>query len=134
MTWRQGTNEPLSSRLVRVRLWIAHRDFDRSEPWPEEWLLIEWPKGEEEPKKYWLSRLVKTIGFVRLVDLTKLRWRIEHAYEELKLEIGLGPHFGCSARHFLARLSLSQRLPLRGSPRCVLSGISQTPSLPRVDG
>ena len=24
---------------------------------PEEWLLIEWPKGENEPTKYWLSTL-----------------------------------------------------------------------------
>ncbi len=23
----------------------------------EEWLLIEWPKGEKEPTKYWLSTL-----------------------------------------------------------------------------
>jgi SRSO17 transposase len=92
ITWREGTNVSLKSRFARVRIRIARRDFNRSEPWPEEWLLIEWPKGEKEPTKYWLSSLPPDIGFARLVDLAKLRWRIERDYQELKQEVGLG-HF-----------------------------------------
>ena len=100
ITWREGTNEPLRSRFVRLRIRIAHRDFDRSEPWPEEWLLIEWPKEEKEPTKYWLSTLPKTIGFARLVDRAKLRWRIERDYLELKQELGLGHFEGRGWRGF----------------------------------
>ena len=92
ITWREGTNVPLRSRFARLRIRIAKRDFDRSEPWPEEWLLIEWPKGEKEPTKYWLSTLPADINFRRLVDTAKLRWRIERDYLELKQEVGLG-HF-----------------------------------------
>jgi hypothetical protein len=33
------------------------------EGWPEESLLIEWPKGEPEPTKYWLSTLPEDIAF-----------------------------------------------------------------------
>ena len=51
ITWREGTNVALKSRFARLRIRIAHRDFNRSEPWPEEWLLIEWPKGEEGADK-----------------------------------------------------------------------------------
>ena len=47
----------LSSRFARVRVRAAHRDFKLTDSRPEEWLLIEWPKGEEEPTKYWLSTL-----------------------------------------------------------------------------
>ena len=100
ITWREGTNEPLRSRFARLRIRIAHRDFERSEPWPEEWLLIEWPEGEKEPTKYWLSALPKTIGFARLVDLAKLRWRIERDYQELKQELGLGHFEGRGWRGF----------------------------------
>ena len=64
----RGDEWPLS-RALRACASIAHRDFNRSEPWPEEWLLIEWPKGEKEPTKYWLSTLPENIGFARLVDL-----------------------------------------------------------------
>ena len=53
-----------------------------------EWLLIEWPEGEAEPTKYWLSTLPEDISFRRLVDLAKLRWRIERDYQELKQEVG----------------------------------------------
>jgi SRSO17 transposase len=100
ITWREGTNVPLRSRFARLRIRIARRDFDRSQPWPEEWLLIEWPKGEKEPTKYWLSTLPATIGFARLVDLAKLRWRIERDYQELKQEVGLGHFEGRGWRGF----------------------------------
>jgi len=100
ITWREGANVPLKSRFARLRIRIAHRDFNRSEPWPEEWLLIEWPKGEEEPTKYWLSTLPENIGFARLVDLAKLRWRIERDYQELKQEVGLGHFEGRGWRGF----------------------------------
>jgi SRSO17 transposase len=100
MPWREGTNVPLRSRFARLRVRIARRDFERTEPWPEEWLLIEWPKGEKEPTKYWLSTLPANIGFARLVDLAKLRWRIERDYQELKQELGLGHFEGRGWRGF----------------------------------
>jgi hypothetical protein len=62
--------------------------------------LIEWPEGEDEPTKYWLSTLPETITFGRLVDLTKLRWRIERDYQDLKQEVGLGHFEGRGWRGF----------------------------------
>ena len=52
--WREGTAERLSSRFARVRVRVAHRDYWLTEQRAEEWLLIEWPDGENEPTKYWL--------------------------------------------------------------------------------
>ena len=49
--WREGSAAPLSSRFARVRVRAAHHGKLHA----EEWLLIEWPKGEKEPTKYWLS-------------------------------------------------------------------------------
>jgi SRSO17 transposase len=48
----------------------------------EEWLLVEWPKAEKEPTKYWLSTLPHDIAWARMVDLAKLRWRIERDYQD----------------------------------------------------
>src|SRR5260370_27969839 len=83
--WREGTAGRLSSRFARVRVRAARGGRLRG----EEWLLIEWPKGAKEPTKYWLSTLPADITFERLVDLAKLRWRIERDYQELKQELGL---------------------------------------------
>ncbi len=94
--WREGTAERLTSRFARVRVRAAHR----GELHGEEWLLIEWPKGEKEPTKYWLSTLPDDITFERLVDLAKLRWRIERDYQELKQELGLGHFEGRGWRGF----------------------------------
>jgi SRSO17 transposase len=94
--WREGTAERLTSRFARVRVRAAHRGRRHG----EEWLLIEWPKGEKEPTKYWLSTLAQDMTFERLVDLAKLRWRIERDYQELKQELGLGHYEGRGWRGF----------------------------------
>jgi len=98
--WREGTAERLSSHFARARVCVAHRDYQLTESRPEEWLLIEWPEGENEPTKYWLSTLPQRITFGRLVDLTKLRWRIERDYQDLKQEVGLGHFEGRGWRGF----------------------------------
>jgi SRSO17 transposase len=100
VSWREGVDTWLTSRFARVRVRPAHRDDQRSEMRAEEWLLIEWPEGEAEPAKYWLSTLPADIGFVALVDTAKLRWRIERDYQELKQEVGLGHFEGRSWRGF----------------------------------
>ena len=100
VTWREGSADWLTSRYARLRVRAAHRDERLAQPRPEEWLLIEWPEGEDEPTKYWLSTLPDDIAFDRLVDLVKLRWRIERDYQELKQELGLGHYEGRGWRGF----------------------------------
>jgi SRSO17 transposase len=90
VTWREGVAKPLRSRFARVRVRAAHRNQQR----PEEWLIIEWPRGEPEPTRYWLSTLPETIGWQDLIDTLKARWRIERDYQELKQELGLGHYEG----------------------------------------
>jgi SRSO17 transposase len=100
VTWREGTNEPLSSRFAALRVRCAHRDHLRVEPHPEQWLLIEWPRSETEPSKYFLSTLPAATPLKELVRVAKLRWRIERDYQELKQELGLGHFEGRSWRGF----------------------------------
>ena len=71
--WREGTKGALVSRFAALRVRPSHRDYWRAEPWPEEWLLIEWPDGEKEPAKYWLSTLPADTPIATLVDTAKLR-------------------------------------------------------------
>ena len=92
VTWREGTVRKLQSRFAAVRVRAAHRDYEKAEPHAEEWLLIEWPRSETEPTKYWMSTLPVNTSLKALVKMAKHRWIIERDYQELKQELGLG-HF-----------------------------------------
>src|ERR1700760_146427 len=106
VTWREGTRGELSSRFAAARVRPAHRDTQLSEPWPEEWLLIEWPEGDAEPAKYWFSNLPRRTSLKRLVKVAKARWWIERDYQELKQELGLGDYEGRNWRGFHHHASL----------------------------
>jgi SRSO17 transposase len=97
--WREGTCAALASRFARVRIHVASRHTSAGDH-VDEWLLIEWPKDEKEPTKYWLSTLSDDIGFTKLVNTAKLRWRIERDYQDLKQEVGLGHYEGRGWRGF----------------------------------
>ncbi len=105
-TWREGSRAELSSRFAAVRVRPAHRDTLRTEPWPEEWLLVEWPEDAAGPTKYWLSTLPPRTALKDLVHAAKARWVIERDYQELKQEIGLGHYEGRGWRGFHHHASL----------------------------
>jgi SRSO17 transposase len=76
----------------------ARRIAITSAPYSEEWLLMEWPKKEAEPSKYWLSTLPAKISLKSLAKIAKHRWVIERDYEELKQKLGLGHYEGRGPR------------------------------------
>ncbi len=100
VAWPEGTARRLVSRFVAMRVRPAHRDYWRSEPHAELWLLAEWPQGSAEPTKYWLSNLPADTSLQELVRLAKHRWLVERDYLELKQELGLGHFEGRSWRGF----------------------------------
>lgn len=106
VTWREGTCAALSSRFAAVRVRASHRDYWRSTLRDEEWLLIEWPEGDAEPLKYWLSTLPPDTTLERMVHVAKMRWRIERDYQDLKQEFGLGHFEGRGWRGFHHHASL----------------------------
>jgi SRSO17 transposase len=100
ITWREGTGQKLRSRFAAVRVRPAHRDYEKAEAREEEWLLIEWPRSEPEPTKYWMSTLPPNTPLKALVKMGKHRWIIERDYQELKQELGLGHFEGRNWRGF----------------------------------
>ena len=83
----------------------AHADLPRA----DEWLLIEWPLGEEEPTHYVLSTLPATRSCKALVATVKMRWRIERDYLELKQEVGLGQYDAIGAAFIITPVCVSRR-------------------------
>ncbi len=100
ITWREGTERNLRSRFAAVRVRHAGRHPKSTPSHPEEWLLIEWPRGEAEPTGYWFSTLPPQTKLKTLVKTAKHRWIIERDYQELKQELGLGHYEGRGWRGF----------------------------------
>jgi len=96
IAWREGVRENLESRFARVRVRAAHRDYWRRSLRPEEWLVMEWPRGESEPTKYWLSTMGKGVSFTEMVGTIKMRWRIEMDYRDMKQHLGFDSYEGRS--------------------------------------
>lgn len=99
--WREGSRGQLSSRFLALWVRPANVKLRRAaaeHELPLAWLVCEWPDGEDEPSKYWLSNLPADTPLKRLVSLAKLRWRVEHDYRELKDALGLDHFEGRSFR------------------------------------
>jgi SRSO17 transposase len=133
VTWRQGTKKTkenptaqMTSQFLLATVRPANRNIPRADDGslPARLLLVEWPDDADEPTDYWLSNLPADTTIEHLVDLAKIRWRIEHDYRELKTGLGLGHFEGrswtgwhrhvtlvCLAQAFLTMLRLDPKAP-----------------------
>jgi SRSO17 transposase len=97
--WKTVTyrdREDIRSRFAFARV-IAARPITEHRLAPrEEWLIIEWPEGADEPTDYWLANLPANTPHERLARLARLRWMIELDYRQLKGELGLDHYEGRS--------------------------------------
>ncbi|RKR31205.1 SRSO17 transposase [Paraburkholderia sp. BL17N1] len=140
LSWREGSNETLSGRFAAVRVRHAGGNTGKARLRPEQWLLIEWPAGDADPLKYYLSNLPADTALEQLVAHAHMRWRIERDYQDLKQELGLGHYEGRGWRgfHHHAALAiaaygflLSERLAT-GTPVSAKKNFAarQTPAVP----
>jgi len=106
ISWREGTNATLSGRFAAVRVRHAGGNSGKARLRPQQWLLIEWPAGQEEPAKYCLSTLPENTPLNELVSAAHQRWRIERDYQDLKQDFGLGHYEGRGWRGFHHHASL----------------------------
>jgi SRSO17 transposase len=95
-TWRDGTRRPLWSRFAMLRVVPFHDDGYDPSIREDVWLLIEWPRDEDAPTKYFFATLPRNTTRKRLVRVVKERYRTERLYEDLKGELGLDHYEGRS--------------------------------------
>jgi SRSO17 transposase len=96
VAFRDTDGRRLVSRFAFVRVIAAHPvTRDRQAP-REEWLIIEWPEGDDAPADHWISNLPADTDPEQLARLARLRWMIELDYKQLKGELGLDHYEGRS--------------------------------------
>ncbi len=88
--------EEIASRFAFVRVVATNPVRNRHQAPRWEWLIIEWPDGDEAPSDYWLSNLAEDTPRERLARLARLRWTVELDYRQLKGELGLDHYEGRS--------------------------------------
>jgi SRSO17 transposase len=105
VTFRDGPDgEPVTSRFIFARVHAGHQWRADQVKWREgaevppreEWLIAEWPDGQDEPTDYWLSNLPADTEPERLARLARMRWKMELDYKQLKGELGLDHYEGRS--------------------------------------
>ncbi len=106
VSWGEGAKGRKRSRFAALRIRIAHGHSVGLAPGDEQWLLCEWPRNEKQPTRFHLSTLPAHISLKQLVRLSKLRWRVERDYQELKAEVGLDHFEGRSWRGFHHHVTL----------------------------
>ena len=137
--WRYGSKGPQRGRFAAVRVRPArggkssnaHGTIGASDLQPEQWLLLHWPEGEKAPTKAWLSNLPADTDIVTLVQLGRLRWRIERDHEESKGILGLDHYEGRTwpgLHHHIALVIVADQFlateQLRTLPKSVGAGVS----------
>jgi SRSO17 transposase len=107
VAFRDGPDgEPATARFIFTRVHAAHgwRDDARRQGWREgaevppreEWLIAEWPDGDDEPTDCWISNLPADTEPEQLARLARMRWKVELDYKQLKGELGLDHYEGRS--------------------------------------
>jgi SRSO17 transposase len=107
ISWREGSNAPLTGRFAAVRVRCAGSNIGKARLLAQQWLLIEWSADQAEPEKYYLSTLPETAAVNDLVTAAHMRWRIERDYQDLKQDLGLGHYEGRGWMGFHHHASLS---------------------------
>ena len=147
VTWREGSRGLQSSRFAATRIMTAHRHGTGRPPGTEQWLVCEWPAGEDAPCKFYLSSMSASTSLRELVRMAKLRWRVERDYQEMKGELGLDHYEGrnwlgfhhhaalCAAAHAFLALRRALFPPeASGVDAAGRAPTSPTGSPPRVTG
>jgi SRSO17 transposase len=125
VSWREGARGKLSSKFLAYRVRSAVKHTKGRPPGEEQWLLCEWQSCDTEPR-FHLATLPADMSLKELVRTTKLRWRVERDYQDLKGEVGLDHFEGrtwrgshrhatlCAVAHGFLALRRALSPPLQG--------------------
>lgn len=100
ISWREGMGNLRSSRFAVARVRHAGSQACWTRRQPAQWLLLQWPQGEPEPTRYWLSTLPEDTPLPELVAAAHHQWRTDRDHEELRQDFGLDQYSGRGWRGF----------------------------------
>jgi len=107
IVYGKGSKKPLQAKFAALRVQPAFKHHQQGPELDIVWLLIQQTPEEKSPFKYFLCNMTESTPLVKMVKITKLRWRIEMDYQNLKGEVGLDHYEGRSWRGWNHHVTLS---------------------------
>jgi SRSO17 transposase len=107
VAWRAADGSKRRTRIGWLPVY-AYSDLERgSGDWPQCWLVVDWPEGNQEPYHLYLAALKQPPSPARCLRLSRGRFPIEQFFQRDKTDLGLDHYEGRSWRGFHHHLVLA---------------------------
>ena len=105
-SWKVADGSTRTTRLARLKVWLAHglrRTEGDLEP---AWFLVDWPEGDAEPYHCFIAHFHRELTKARCLRASRSRWHVEQYFQREKSDLGLDHYEGRSWRGFHHHLVL----------------------------
>jgi SRSO17 transposase len=106
-SWKTVDDKTRRTRLAWIEVYLAHGLREAGGELEKAWLVIDWPKGDEQPYHYYLAQFKGQPSKARCLKLSRSRWHIEQYFQRSKDDLGMDHFEGRSWRGFHHHLALS---------------------------
>jgi SRSO17 transposase len=107
VAWHAADGTKRQTRIGWLPVY-ALSDLDtQTGDWPQSWLVVDWPEGDDEPYHLYLAWLQQSPSATRCLRLSRGRFPIEQFFQRDKTDLGLDQYEGRSWRGFHHHLVLA---------------------------
>ncbi len=105
--WTAAGGKTHETRLAWMQVYLGQQLRLPGGGLEKAWLVVDWPKGDEEPYHCYLAHFRRPPTKARCLKLSRSRWQIEQYYRRSKDDLGLDHFEGRSWRGFHHHLVLA---------------------------
>jgi SRSO17 transposase len=107
VAWRAADGSQRKTRIAWLPLYVLS-DLDRDTgQWPQTWLVVDWPDGDEDPYHLYLAWFKTQPTAKRCLRLSRGRFPVEQYFQRGKSDLGLDHYEGRSWPGFHHHLALA---------------------------
>ena len=105
--WRAADRTKRQTRIAWLAVYVLSDLDPNTGEWPQTWLVVDWPEGNEEPYHIYLTWLKTEPVPLRCLRLSRGRFAVEQFFQRGKTDLGLDHYEGRSWLGFHHHLVLA---------------------------
>lgn len=106
-SWETAGGERHITRLAWIEVYLMRGLKEPNGQLEKLWLVVDWPKGDNEPYHYYLAQLDRQPTKALCLRLSRSRWHVEQYFQRSKDDLGFDHYEGRSWRGFHHHLVMS---------------------------